>query len=53
MVRVKEADGILIEEYRLGFLERHFMLSLILPIFMTVPLELNVIHMYTVRICMI
>ena len=48
MVWVEEASGFLIEEDRLGLLERHLMLSLVRSTFPLVPLEYDVTHMYTV-----
>jgi hypothetical protein len=50
VIRIKKADRIFIHEYRLSFIERNLMLSLVFSTLILVPLESDVIHTYNVRI---
>lgn len=47
---IVELDGIFIEEYSLGFFARNTMFLLILLVLTFIPLEMQLIHIYTVNI---
>lgn len=48
MVRVEKANGVLVQKYRLGFLERDAVFPYVFPILACIPLEPQVIHIYNV-----
>ena len=49
MVWVKEADGMLIQENRLGLVKRNAVLTHVRPAFRFIPFEPHLIHMYNVH----
>lgn len=50
MVGIEETNGILIEKYRLCFLERDAMFPYVFPVLVFIPFETKVIHIYNVCI---
>ncbi len=50
MVRVKESDGVLVQEHGLRLFKRDPMLAAVLPVLLLVPFETKLIHIYSVCI---
>jgi len=48
MVGVKESQGVLIKKYGLGFFKRDAMFFDILPVLLFIPLETQLLHMYSI-----